>query len=276
MERIPHRPLQNQKNEVSPMKRNLILTLIACGASVMLCMAAHALTPSPSPSASPDAGPDGHHGGGGLLGHLSYALGLSGSQQAEVAPILEAAKPQIQAIREQAKTQVDTVLNSVGTQITPLLTGTQQAKLAEILQNVENGQGPGGRRFGHGGPGGFGGPGGRGGRGGPGAGGGQMQMQRLTTALGLTADEQTQIQPILDASHAQMKAIFQNTSLTPEQKIAQVKETSDAARSQINGLLTPAQQTAFAALKGQFHRGGRRGPGGPGGQPLASPGVSGT
>jgi Spy/CpxP family protein refolding chaperone len=263
------------------MKRNVILTILACGASVALCASGQAQTATASPS--PDAGPGGPHGhgghGGGVLGHLTYALGLSGSQQAEIAPLIEAAQPQIKAIREQAKQQVDGVVNSVSGQIAPLLTGSQQQKLTQMVQNFDNGQGPGGGRgFGRrgrfggpGGPGGFGGPGGPGG----GAGGGQKQLARLTGELGLTADQQNQVKPILDAAHAQITAVFGNTSLTPQQKFDQAKETMDAAHGQINGLLTPQQQAVFSTLKGQGgHR--RFGPGGPGGEgaPSASPSPS--
>ena len=184
-----------------------------------------------------------------MLGRLTYALDLSATQQAEVAPILEAAKPQLQAIHQQEKTAVDNLLGSVSTQISPLLTGTQQAELDALVQKLENGPGPGGRGFGRFGHGRFGGPGGRGGpRGGAG------QLERLTAVLGLSADQQSQIKPILDAAHTQVAAIFANTSLTMDQKFAQAKETMQAANGQITGILTPQQQTEFAALKGRLHK----------------------
>jgi len=255
------------------MKRNAVLTLLVCGASAMLCMAAQGQTPTPSPS--PGDGP-GHFHGAGLLGRLTYRLDLSGSQRAEIAPIVDAAKPQLEAIHQQEKAAVDNLVNSVSTQISPLLTGTQQAELNQLLQKIDNGPGPGGPpfgRFGHGrfgGPGGPGGPGGRGGRGGPGGPGGPGgagQLDRLTTVLGLSAEQQGQIKPILDAAHAQVKTVFSNTSLTMDQKIAQVKDVMDAANGQITGDLTPQQQTEFAALKEQ--RGHRRWQG-----PEASPSPS--
>jgi hypothetical protein len=245
------------------MKRNLILTFL--GASVILITGALAFTgnPSASPSASP-GGHGGHGHGGGLLGHLSYALGLSGTQQGEIAPILEAAKPQFQAIEEQAKKERDLVISSIGIQVTPLLTGTQQARLAEIMQHMESGPGPGwgggrgGGRFGR-----FGGRGG----GGPGMQGGQLQ--HLTAALGLSSDQQGQIKQILDATRAQAQTIFGNTSLTQDQKFAQAQQAREATNGQINSVLTPAQQTAFAAMKDRFHH--RWNGGQPGASPSASP-----
>jgi hypothetical protein len=228
------------------MKRNAVLTFLVCGASAMLCMAAQGQTPTPSPS--PGEGP-GHFHGAGVLGRLTYRLDLSGSQQAEIAPILEAAKPQVQAIRQQEKTSMDNLVNSVSTQISPLLTGTQQAELGALVQKIESGPGgPGGRPFGRFGHGRFGGPGG------PGGPGGGMQLKRLTNVLGLSADQQSQIKPVLDAAHAQVKTVFANTSLTMDQKIAQVKDVMQAANGQITGILTTQQQTEFAAMKGRFHK----------------------
>src|SRR5271166_905941 len=99
------------------MKRNLILTILACGASALLTTGALAqATPdlsAPTTSGTTgDEGPGGEGNGGGVLQHLTYALGLTGSQQAAIAPILEAAKPQLKAIREQAKTARDGVINN--------------------------------------------------------------------------------------------------------------------------------------------------------------------
>ncbi|MGA3169408.1 MAG: hypothetical protein ABSE62_00185 [Chthoniobacteraceae bacterium] len=242
------------------MKRNLILPILACGASLLLATVAQAQSPalvSGSSSATPGEG--GGHRHGGVLAHLTYALGLSGSQQAEIAPIIEAAKPQLKQIHDNAQTQRDQVLNNVGAQITPLLTPDQQTKFAAMLQRFENGGGAGrhfGRHFK--------------GAGAGGAGGQGDMLARLTTQLGLTTDEQGQIKPILDAAHTQIESIRQNTSLTPEQKFAQIKTVMDAAHGQINGILTPAQQEQLASLKGQFHHHNHHG------WPSPSPTTSGS
>ena len=238
------------------MKRYLILTSLACGASVMLAVTAQAQSsPSPSPAAAPACSPGawaGHkHGGhgGGVLAHLANALSLTGSQQAQIAPIIEAAKPQLKTIHDDAMAQRKAVIESAASQITPLLTPDQQTKFAQMVQKFENGPGAGGRHgFGQ-----FGGA----------AGAKGDILQRLTTQLGLTTDQQNQIKPILDAAHTQVVAIRQNTSLTEEQKFAQIKDTMEAAHGQIAGILTPAQQQQLAALKAKFHQGH--------GQPSASP-----
>ncbi len=248
------------------MKRNLILTFLACGLGALMAAGAFAqTTPDTAATATTGTMPEGGPGADGRAGHLmqrlTSALGLSGSQQAAIAPILAAAQPQLQAIREQAKTARDGVINSVSAQVTPLLTGTQQARFAEMVQHLEEGPGPGGPGRAHPDAAGAASP------------GGKLkkfdsddQLQHLTTALGLTPAQQTQIQPILEAAHTQIRSIITNTSLTPQQKMAQARAVFEAANGQINGILTPAQQTQFAALKQEhLHRKAR------GLEPAASP-----
>jgi hypothetical protein len=260
------------------MKRNFILTFLACGASLMLGVAAQAQSPalvSSTTTTTGTAGPawtpgelgghkHGHgRGHGGILAHLTNALALSGSQQAEIAPILEAAKPQMKAIHDNAEAARKTLIDSVSAQITPLLTPDQQTKFAEMVQKFEAGPAGGGKRH-------------LGRRHGTEAAADASPgvhadlMQRLTTQLGLTADQQTQVKPILDAAHAQIVATRQDTTLTPEQKFAKIKETMEAAHSQINGILTPAQQQQLEEMKANFRK-GHRPP-----APAASPATSGT
>jgi len=250
------------------MKRKLILTILACGASAMLSMAAQAQSPTPSDTPAATPGPwagHGHRGhGGGPLEHLAYALGLSGSQQAAIAPIIEAAKPQLKTIHDNAMAQRKAVIESAASQITPLLTPDQQTKFAQMVQRLENGPAAAGgpaqrgfKRFRGAAAGAGGNPGGQG-----------EVLQRLTTQLGLTVDQQNQIKPILDAAHAQVVTIRQNTSLTEQQTFAQIKDTMQAAHNQIDGLLTPAQQQQLAAMKAKWRRGQ--------GQPSASPSPAGA
>jgi len=259
------------------MKRTSIINLLACAAVLMLGATAQAQTAAPDvsstsaptasacPSCSPGPWAGHRHGkggkggqggqggqGGGILQHLTAALALSGSQQAEIAPILQAAKPQMKAIHDQAMAARKTLIESTASQISPLLTPDQQAKFSEMVQKAEAGPGP--RRFGH--------------RHGPNAPDGANaadaanasaspgahgnMLQHLTAQLGLTADQQAQIKPILDAAHTQLQAIHNDTTIPRDQKFAKIKETMDAAHSQINGILTPAQQRQLAAMRGNF------------------------
>jgi Spy/CpxP family protein refolding chaperone len=256
------------------MTRNLILTFLACGASVMLGGSAQAQTPdttgtpvttststsaSASASGAPDAYPEGHRRGAGILRHLTEELSLSGTQEAAVAQILEAAKPRMKAIHDKAKADRDALVDSVSSQITPLLTPDQQTKFSEMVDKFKNGpalgEHPGAAAAGpvkHGGP-----------------MSPEAQLRRMTAALGLTADQQTQIKPILEAARKQVRSIFANSSLTQARKFAQFKQAMETAHSQINGILTPAQQAQYASLRARPHGKSQ-------GEAPASPSVSGT
>ncbi len=262
------------------MKSSLIRTIIACGAGVLLATGAFAqeintpdLDGTVTSGSSADAGPGPGHRGAAVLRRLVDELGLTGSQQAEIAPILASAQPQLKAIQEQAKTARDGVIASVASQITPLLTGTQQARFEELVQQMEA------RPVG----------------GGAAAGGAaavspaparkalvhnaksgqysaESQLQHLTTALNLSADQQSEIQPILEAAQTQVEAILKNPSLTPQEKFAQAKPVFEAANGQINGILNPQQQAAFADLKQERRKALKK----LGAAPLATPVTTGS
>ena len=92
--------------------------------------------------------------------------------------------------------------------------------------------------------------------------GGAGQLARLTTALSLTPDQQTQIKPIVDTFHTAMQSVKQDSSLALTDKRAKIKDARDTETSQINAILTPDQQTKFAALQAQMrnhHRDGAQG-----------------
>ena len=80
---------------------------------------------------------------------------------------------------------------------------------------------------------------------GPGSGCGHghaFGLRGITDQLNLTADQQTKVQPILDATKPQIAAIHQEAM----QKMITV---TDGAMSQIRPLLTPDQQKKFDAIQ---------------------------
>ncbi len=72
------------------------------------------------------------------LEHLTKELDLTPDQQAKVAPIVDQAKPQIQAIHQEAMQKVRGVMEGCGAQIRPLLTPQQQAKFDAIKKAHED------------------------------------------------------------------------------------------------------------------------------------------
>ena len=78
----------------------------------------------------PGGGCPGKHGHmmGNPLEHLSDSLNLTADQKTKVQPIIDQAKPQIQAIHQEAMEKMKTVMENAGAQIRPLLTPQQQEK----------------------------------------------------------------------------------------------------------------------------------------------------
>ncbi|MGZ4984220.1 MAG: Spy/CpxP family protein refolding chaperone [Chthoniobacterales bacterium] len=79
----------------------------------------------------------GGHGGFGLE-HMTKQLDLTPDQQAKVAPIVEAAKPQIKAIHEEAMQKTRAIMENTAAQIRPLLTPDQQAKFDAMKKAHED------------------------------------------------------------------------------------------------------------------------------------------
>jgi len=80
----------------------------------------------------------------------------------------------------------------------------------------------------------------------PGAGGGwhghAFGLRGLTKQLDLTSDQQTKVQPILDAAKPQLTAIHQEA-------MQKAKGVIDSSLSQIRPLLTADQQTKLDAIQ---------------------------
>ena len=74
-----------------------------------------------------------HHGPkmhkmGNPLEHLSKDLELTDAQKAQVQPIIDQAKPPIEAIHKEAMEKTHAIMESTAAQIRPLLTPQQQQK----------------------------------------------------------------------------------------------------------------------------------------------------
>ena len=102
--------------------------------------------------------------------------------------------------------------------------------------------------------------------------GGGGSLERLTTELSLTPDQQAKIKPILESFHTTIQGLRQDTSLAQQDKMAKIKEARATETTQINAILTPDQQTQYAALQEKMrnhHRGGGEGQASP--SPAATP-----
>jgi Spy/CpxP family protein refolding chaperone len=84
--------------------------------------------------------PGGSHGRWHLnpLEEMSSSLNLTDAQKEKVQPILDQAKPQLQAIHQEAMTKAKAVMDASVAQIRPLLTPEQQSKLDAIIKAHED------------------------------------------------------------------------------------------------------------------------------------------
>jgi len=107
-------------------------------------------------------------------------------------------------------------------------------------------------------------------------GGGPMNadamLKRLTDQLGLTADQQTQIKPIVDTFVKTVQDLRADTTLTQEDRMAKMKEARETEMTGIKAVLTPDQQAKLAEMQEKMHNRGHRGDAA--GSPAASPSAT--
>jgi protein CpxP len=77
----------------------------------------------------------------------------------------------------------------------------------------------------------------------------QKQAARLTKRLGLSADQSTKITTILQNQQQQLTAARGDSSLSKQDLHAKLRSIHQDTDTQINALLTPAQQTQYANMK---------------------------
>jgi len=80
-------------------------------------------------------------------------------------------------------------------------------------------------------------------------------IQRLTTQLNLTDDQQTKIKPILESQMQQISAVRQDTTLTPEDRRTKMMAIRQATTTQMQGILTPDQFTQYQQMTQRMRRG---------------------
>jgi Spy/CpxP family protein refolding chaperone len=103
-----------------------IITLMA-GAALSLGGLAYLQAKEPGEHKYEHHGPK-MHKMGNPLEHLSKDLELTDDQKTKVQPIIDQAKPQIEAIHKEAMEKTHTIMETAGAQIRPLLTPEQQQK----------------------------------------------------------------------------------------------------------------------------------------------------
>jgi Spy/CpxP family protein refolding chaperone len=170
--------------------------------------------PVPSPdSNSPvckDKRPDVRQHTHWFMQELSEKLNLTDAQKTAIKLILANDANEIKEIRENSKKQIDAIL-----------TPEQQKEFAEIKSEAHH------RMRGHAGD----------------------RLKMLAEKLNLTDAQMTAIKPIFATEANDIKAVWQDNSLSKEQKQSKMFDIRKAANEKINTILTPEQQAKWAELK---------------------------
>jgi Spy/CpxP family protein refolding chaperone len=145
-----------------------------------------------------------------FMQELSEKLNLTDAQKTAIKLILANDANEIKEIRENSRKQIDAIL-----------TPEQQKEFAEIRSEAHH------RMRGHAGD----------------------RLKMLAEKLNLTDAQMTAIKPIFATEANDIKAVWQDNSLSKEQKQGKMFDIRKAANEKINTILTPEQQAKWAELK---------------------------
>jgi len=92
------------------------------------------------------------------------------------------------------------------------------------------------------------------------------QLEHMSRMLNLTDDQKSQIKPILEDTHHQMRALHSDTSLSNEDRRTKIHALMQDAHAKIRAILTDEQNAKFDAMHGHGHEHMRKPPEGAGSQ----------
>jgi Spy/CpxP family protein refolding chaperone len=157
---------------------------------------------------------------------MERSLNLTEEQKTKIKPILDEESLKIKTIREDAaltpdqkRAKVREIHSATYDQIKPVLTAEQQKKHDEMRKSAR-----GWHKKGH-----F-------------AASPTHRLERMNRALNLTEEQKSKIKPILEGESAKIKAIFDDQSLTKQQKRDKIREIHSTSYEQIKPILTAEQK----------------------------------
>lgn len=75
-----------------------------------------------------------------------------------------------------------------------------------------------------------------------------QELAHMTKSLGLSTDQQSQIKPILQDRQTQMMQIHQNSSLSRDDKMTQMKALDDSSNQKVEAVLDDQQKAKFERM----------------------------
>jgi Spy/CpxP family protein refolding chaperone len=82
------------------------------------------------------------------------------------------------------------------------------------------------------------------------------QLEHLTRALNLTADQQAQIKPLLVERQQKVQALFQDQSVAQQDRRTQMRTIAEGTNNSIKAILTDEQKQKFDAMHERMRRHG--------------------
>lgn len=84
----------------------------------------------------------------------------------------------------------------------------------------------------------------------------ERQLQHLTKRLGLTSEQQSQIRPALVEQQQQMQALWQDSSLSRQERRARMRTIRTDTQTKIEAVLNDQQKQSYEAMlaKMRHHR----------------------
>lgn len=225
---------QIQKGGYRKMKRVLISAVLSTAMMMTGSLAiAQTATDAQSGTNATQNGPGmgyGHRGprAGNMRQMMISKLNLTQQQQDQLKPIFQKQREQAQAIRQdstltadQKKQKFDALRQDTHAQINSVLTPEQQQQWAQM-------QAQGKQRM---------------------AANRQNMGARLAQKLNLSQAQQDQIKPIMEKQREQAKAIWQDNSMTQDQKREKMQALHQGTQAQLNSILTPEQQQQWQQMR---------------------------
>ena len=210
-----------------------------------------------APPGPPPGGP-----GPPRLQQLVKQLDLTDAQKTQIKGIMENARSQMQALRndmnitkQQELDQMRQIQEQTRSSIRAALTPEQQQKADDLRKQAQEKMAAQQEKR------------------------QERMLTRLSQQLNLTDAQKSTIRSYLNDQKAQLQALRNNTSLTPQQRFEQMQTIRQQTQDKIKTALTADQQAKLDQLKQQAQnrmrrrRGGPRG--GPGGGPMAPMGGPG-
>lgn len=97
------------------------------------------------------------------------------------------------------------------------------------------------------------------------------QLQHLTKALDLTADQQSQIKPILTDRQQKMQALWKDQSLSREDRHAKAQAIQQDTQTRLEATLNDQQKQKFEEMRAKMMERRQHGTGGPNQAPATAP-----